>query len=118
MFGNRLANITIAFIRLFVGVQIYWYYAGTAKIKIEKYRTYRNMKITSSVSPTEVHSSRSHVECSRRLLSKDDVCVASYKTVTRTCMLYTSGCSPSFDVSSTGTLLIRRDLTGKFVLFF
>ncbi|CAG2240805.1 unnamed protein product [Mytilus edulis] len=112
MFGNRLANITIAFIRLFVGVQIYWYYAGTAKIEIEKYRTYRNMKITTSVSPTEVHSSRSHVECSRHLLSKDTVCVASYNTVTHTCMLYTSGCSPSFDVSSTGTLLIRRDLTG------
>ncbi|CAC5392310.1 unnamed protein product [Mytilus coruscus] len=106
------ANLSISFIRLFVVVQIYWYYAESAKIEIGKVRTYKNMTISSSVRYTEVHSDRSHMECSRRLLSKDDICAASYNTVTRTCMLYTSGCSPSFKVSSTGTLLIRRDLSG------
>ncbi|CAC5392307.1 Fibrinogen-like protein A,Ryncolin-4,Angiopoietin-related protein 7,Angiopoietin-related protein 1,Ficolin-1-B,Ficolin-2,Ryncolin-1,Fibrinogen-like protein 1,Ficolin-1,Tenascin-X,Tenascin-N,Ryncolin-3,Fibroleukin,Fibrinogen C domain-containing protein 1,Ryncolin-2,Techylectin-5B,Fibrinogen alpha chain,Ficolin-1-A,Tenascin,Angiopoietin-4 [Mytilus coruscus] len=70
------------------------------------------MKIATSVSPTEVHIDRSHMECSRRLLSKDDICVASYNIVTRTCMLYAYGCSPSFNVSNTGTWLIRRDLSG------
>ncbi|XP_052096486.1 fibrinogen-like protein A [Mytilus californianus] len=112
MVWNVFADLSISFIRLLVGIQIFWYYAESTKIEIGKFRTYKNMKIAPSISSTEEHIDRSHMECSRRLLSKDDICVASYNTVTRTCMLYAYGCSPSFNVSNTGTCLIRRDLSG------
>lgn len=113
MAGNMLANIHISFIRFVIGVHVFWYFAESFNIEIGKFRTYKNLKINSSFSFTEVHSDRSHMECSRRLLSKDNICVASYDIVTGACLLYTSGCSPSFEVSSSGTWLIRRDLSGK-----
>ncbi|VDI61655.1 Hypothetical predicted protein [Mytilus galloprovincialis] len=107
-----LANIHISLIRFVIGVHVFWYFAESSNIEIGKFRTYKNLKINSSFSFTEVHSDRSHMECSRRLLSKDNICVASYDIVTGACLLYTSGCSPSFEVSSSGTWLIRRDLSG------
>ncbi|XP_063438484.1 microfibril-associated glycoprotein 4-like [Mytilus trossulus] len=113
MLRNKLANLNISYTRLLVGIQIYWYYAESAKIEIGKLMTHKNMRIASSVSPKEVHIDSSHVGCSLRLFSKDNICVASYNAETRTCLLYTSGCSPSFEVLSKGTLLIRRDLSGS-----
>lgn len=112
MTTHMFSTLYWSLIRLMICGQLYLIYAEIQKGKL---LTYNNINISSSGSPTEVYTEdRSLVECSRRILNDDSICVASYDTVTYMCMMYTLCFSPLIDVSNTDTFLVHRDYSGLF----
>lgn len=112
MMTNMFSTLYCSLIRVMICDQIYSLYA---EIQKGKFLTDKNINISLAGSPTKVYKEeRSLMECSRRLLNNDDICVASYDTETNMCMMYSSCISLLIDVSNTENILIHRDLSGMF----
>ncbi|XP_063437590.1 ficolin-2-like isoform X2 [Mytilus trossulus] len=107
--ANMFCTLYYSLMRVMICDQIYSIYA---EIQKGKFLMDKNINISLAGSPTKVYKEEiSLIECSLRLLNNDEICVASYDTVTDMCMLYTSCFSLLIDVSNTETTLIHRDLS-------
>ena len=86
---------------------------ATSVIRKAKYIVEKDARIIQSIGIAAINTDRSLVQCGHLFISTEDYCTAVYDCTSGTCKLYGSECCSLNTESSIGSLILRKDKSGK-----
>ena len=87
--------------------------AAASLIRKAKYIVEKDARIIQSIGISEINNDRSLVQCSSLFISTEDYCTAVFDSTSGTCKLYGSECCSLNTEASIGSLILRKDKSGK-----
>ena len=87
--------------------------SATSVIRKAKYIVDKDARIIQSIGISAINTDRSLVQCGHLFISTEDYCTAVYDSTSGTCTLYGSECCSLNTESSIGSLILRKDKSGK-----
>ena len=87
--------------------------SATSLIRKAKYIVEKDARIIQSIGIAAINTERSLVQCGHLFISTEDYFTAVYDSTSGTCKLYGSECCSLNTESSIGSLILRKDKSGK-----
>lgn len=87
--------------------------SATSLLRKAKYIVEKDARIVQSIGIAAINTDLSLVQCCNLFISTEDYCTAVYDSTSGTCKLYGSECCSLNTESSIGSLILRKDRSGK-----